>query len=319
MNKVQRFLVADIGGTNSRFAAFTLLEDGELRLDETKWLETGKASSFEELLHNLDDGGFSLKIAHANIAVFAVAGPVTAGKFSTPPNIKWKVDLVQASSEFQINRGYLINDFVAQAYAAISKIGRKGQMVRQGVSEQDAAIAVVGVGTGLGKATLVPLVGGGYIANRSEGGHTNFGAETDEEIKLQKFLLNKLRVTYVEWEDVVSGRGFSHVHEFLTGKVLSPPQVAEQFTLQSKTLEFVSRFFGRITRNFVLENYCMGGVYLTGGIVAKNPLLVEHPAFLTEFARSRTHQELLAKIPIYQISDEETGLWGGAQFALSMI
>lgn len=319
MSKSQRFLVADIGGTNSRFAAFTLLEDGELRLDETKWLETGKVNSFEELLLALDHGEFSLKLADANIAVFAVAGPVTAGKFSTPPNIKWKVDLAQASAKFRIKRGYLINDFVAQAYAAISKVGRKARVVRQGVSEEDAAIAVVGVGTGLGKATLVPLVSGGYVANRSEGGHTNFGAETEEEIKLQNFLLNKLKVTYVEWEDVVSGRGFSHVHEFLTGKVLTPPQVAEQFSLQSETLAFVSRFLGRVTRNFVLENYCMGGVFLTGGIVAKNPLLVEHPAFLTEFARSRTHQELLAKIPICQISDEEGGLWGGAQFALSMI
>ncbi|MFN8392136.1 MAG: glucokinase [Bdellovibrionota bacterium] len=310
LNNPARILAADIGGTSSRFAAFSLDVLGNLRLQGSTWLKTGEAQTFGELLKNLAQSGFELQPETADICVFAVAGPVQRGVFCAPPLIKWTVDLSNAEGDFGIRRFALINDFLAQAYACRSEIGRNAAPILSGTVVEDAAVAVIGAGTGLGKAILLPDGEGHYVGGSSEGGHINFCAETEQEFKFHQFMVARLGGNYATFNDIVSGRGLSAIHEFLTGKKLDPQQVASRFADEPETLKWAATFYGRVCRNFALETLCFGGMYIAGGVAAKNPILIKHPAFAAAFRDSRMHGKVLEQIPVFLIDNEESGLWG---------
>lgn len=309
-------LAADIGGTSSRFSWFTCEKDGELRQTETTWLKTSDVSSFEELLTKLSAQAPNLRPSNFDYCVFAVAGPVEGGRRCNPPNIPWEIDLQHDSAEFGLNRFALINDFLAQAFACISPVSKEAEAIHSGTPQLDAPIAVVGAGTGLGKAALLSARNGFRVGMSSEGGHTNFAAETREEFEFQTFMTKKLGVEYLVWDEVVSGKGLSAIHEFLSGEKLEPAEVARGFNTESLTLEWAARMYGRVTRNFVLETVALGGLYIAGGVAAKNPVLISHPEFLRSFRSSAKHAQLLAKIPVSLLDNQESGLWGAAYYGL---
>jgi glucokinase len=314
---MKKILAADIGGTNSRFAYFEA--DESLSYVISLWLKTGESDSFGDLIEKLEQTGFPLKPEDADIAVFAVAGPVKRGVYSAPPFISWDIDISNAKIDFGLKSAFLINDFVAQAFSCRSRVGEHAEKILEGVLDLDATAAVLGAGTGLGKAALVPDKSGGFVAVPSEGGHADFPFETEHEFEFMNFVKKELKEDYVTGNYVVSGRGISYVHRFLTGEKLEPKDVSKCFIKKCETLNWASRFYGRICRNFALETLAQGGVYIAGGVAAKAPLLLKHKAFEKEFRSSKTMGHILEKIPVYLITNEESGLWGSALFGLQKI
>ncbi len=305
-----RILAADIGGTSSRFAAFELGGDGILRLSATNWLKSGEARSFTQLLEQLRATDFPIKPENADICVFAIAGPVERGVYCKPPLLAWDVDLSNAEKDFGIKRCALLNDFLVQAFACRSEIGQNAAPVLPGTPIADAPVAAIGAGTGLGKAVLLPDGHGGFVGGASEGGHTNFPVESSREFEFFKFACERLSEEWPSWNHVVSGRGLSLIHEYLTGEELEPQDVATRLVEGSETLAWCSTFYGRVCRNYALETLCFGGMYIAGGVAAKNPQLVLHARFKEEFYNSSIHRKVLQSIPVFLIDNEESGLWG---------
>jgi glucokinase len=312
---MRHILTADIGGTNSRFGHFIVDAAGQLALLEAKWLNTTDAGSFVHLLGNLKDSGFSLLPETADIAVVAVAGPVEGGYRSRPPLIAWDIDLRAVREQAGFRICLLINDFVAQAFACGSKIAEDADTILSGSPVGDAAIAVIGAGTGLGKSLLLHDGKGGYRAIPSEGGHTNFPFLTEREYAYQAFLLKERGEHYITGNTVVSGRGLSYLHYFLTGRTKEPGEIVQELSLYPETLVWASRFYARACRNYVLETLALGGLYVAGGVAARAPELLRHPEFEREFRSSDTMAHLLAHLPVYLIRDQNSGLWGGAVLA----
>jgi glucokinase len=305
-------LAADIGGTNSRFACFKVAADGKLGLEESIWLNTREADSFAGLLGQLEASHFAMPLKTVQSAVFAVAGPVEKGLYSKPPNIPWSIDLAKAARQCGLKRCILINDFVAQAFACRSPVIESAQQIIPGKIDPASPLAVIGAGTGLGQAALIPLSTGGYIALASEGGHAGFSFDSQAEWEYMKFLLHETGEDYVRSDTVVSGKGLSRVHHFLTGQKLQPAEVASVLNDNQKSLRWMARFYGRVCRNFALQILAFGGVYIAGGVAAKIPELVTHPEFTREFRRSKTMAHVLDKIPVLLNSNQESGLWGAA-------
>lgn len=327
-------VVGDIGGTSSRFAAFRLGTNGVPEIVNSVWLKTGEAGSFRELLKQLEATDLAVQPPQAQIVVIAIAGPIERGVYCKPPNVSWDIDLSHAGADFGFQRFALVNDFLAQAFACCTHLGVEAGEVLSGTAIAGGTIGVVGAGTGLGKALLVPESGaddprpvGSAVGSKgaagltrvigvpSEGGHANFAAESAREFELAEFVRDRVGGTYASWEDVVSGRGIALVHEFLTGQVLAPADVAREFHTSSETLKWCSRFYARVCRDFALEGLTTGGVYVAGGVAAKNPLLLTHPEFGKTFRDSRVHRNMLSQIPVRLMANEESGLWGAAQFA----
>ncbi len=313
---MKNILAADIGGTHSRFAHFSADETRKLTLVETKWLNTSEAASFAELMDNLRSAGMLLKPDDADIVVIGIAGPVERGVRSSPPLIPWSIDLSSARKDFSFRQYALINDFVAQAFACLTEIGRSAANILQGKPEENEVKAVIGAGTGLGHSALVPDGRGDYLAIASEAGHANFPFVSKREYEFQEFLLRERGEQYITGNTVVSGKGLGYVHRFLTGEKLAPAEVAERFNAHPETLQWAARFYGRACRNFAVETLALGGVYIAGGVAARNPELVTHKAFEAEFRSSDTLAGLLEKIPVLLITDENSGLWGAAEYGL---
>lgn len=308
--------VADIGGTNSRFAHFMAENGGTLRIVETKWMKTVDFHGFKQLLDQLIIDGFSLKPEDTDVSVIAIAGPVEDGVFSAPPFINWDIDISNALKDFGFKKCFLINDFVAQAYACRSPIAQSAIEILSGQKMPDKPAVVIGAGTALGKAALIPDSSGGFIALPSEGGHTNFPFISRRECEFQEFMIKELGGIDIIANYIVSGMGLKYIHKFLTGESLEPEEIASTFHGNSETLTWAARFFGRVCRNYALETLAHGGVYITGGVAAKSQELLFDKSFEEEFHKSHTMSHILKKIPVFLITNEESGLWGAGFFGL---
>jgi len=309
---MKTILAADIGGTNSRFAHFQMGGNGALKLVGTKWLPTAEADSFAKLLEQLRGSDFTLPANEADIAVIAVAGPVEHGAYCAPPYISWDIDRSSKEHKKGLPRAYLINDFVAQAYACRSPVGKSARVILAGENGAAGTIAVLGAGTALGKAILVPVPGHGFLALPSEGGHACFPFISPREFAFQEFVQEKSGQKHITGNLVVSGRGLRYIHWFLSGEDLEPKDVGARFTPASETLAWAAKFYGRVCRDYALEVLALGGLYIAGGLAAQNPEMLAHANFRGEFLNSPTMAHILAKIPVLLIDNQDSGLWGAA-------
>lgn len=354
-----RVLAADIGGTNSRFALYETdgLARGHAprphdRLCAVRLPTTG-AASFADLLRQaaaVEPGLFvPADGMPPALAVFAVAGPVRGGRRCAPPNIAWAVDLDDPalgppdgaapgqpplSALPPLPPVLLINDFVAQAYACL----RSGMLdvldVQDGVAVPDAAMAVVGAGTGLGKCLLLPPCqpGAPPRALPSEGGHSLFPFIDEREMAFAAFIRAHTG-RQVIGDLVVSGPGLRLLHAFHTGQWLEPAEVAARLVpggtprdepdkgvgqalpqVLSQVLSSFARFYGRACRDYVLETLALGGLFIAGGVAAAVPALVTHPAFAEAFRQSDTHADLLRGVPVRLVRSPDAGLLGAALY-----
>ena len=321
---MRRILAADIGGTNSRFGLFEHLPGREPGLLGSQSIPTASVRSLPELLARIGDAGLDLEPAAADLIVLAVAGPVRDGVQCDLTNAPWGIDLNDPQAGLPRERTVLINDFVAQAlgcrtgYAAGATI-----VIRQGAS-RPAVVAAVGPGTGLGLCALVPLPAGPGGVSRclplpSEGGHAPLAFVTPREFEFLRFLQERTGHSHAFGDTVVSGRGLTAMHEFLTGRVLSPVEVAAQIGPESETTAWFARFLARACRAYTLHVLAWGGLYLCGGIAAKNPFLVTHPEFLREYSDCPAYARQLDEVPIRLVTAPDTGLRGAASFGRMLL
>lgn len=309
-------LAADIGGTNARFARFEA--GGGLVMEEAVRLPTEGSASFDDLLDALADTDFSLGPDRADAVAVALAGPVR-GMRCNPPNIDWTLDMDQVGRGRGWKRYALINDFAAQAWACRSPVADLAREVLPGRSDPSGVTAVMGAGTGLGVALLAPGEGGCFTALPTEGGHATFPFQGRDEFAFQEFLRQRHGRQLVIGDMVLSGSGLSALHAFHTGRDLEPSQVAAELEASPDTVEWFARFYGRAARNLALSSLALGGVFISGGLAARNPALVTNPAFGDEFRFSETHGALLADIPVRLNTEEDSGLWGAAFMACATL
>lgn len=84
--------------------------------------------------------------------------------------------------------------------------------------------------------------------------------------------------------------------------------------LESATVQWFARFYGRASRNYALSVLPFGGFYISGGVATKNPFLVDNDTFRDEFVNSPVKRKLLETIPVRLLRDPFSGLWGAAYY-----
>lgn len=333
-----RILAADIGGTHSRFGLFEADAAGSLRA-----LAWGRVSSagpdFPAVLDALAAAHPELTPDKADMVSLAVAGPVDASGRVQPANLPYAVEAghVRRRAGTPDVPVLLINDFEAQALACLTPVmdealplngedapgagarsadpatGHGFLFPRPGL---DAPCAVIGAGTGLGMALLIPgpVAPGGARVLPSEGGHAVFPFVDEEEAAFGRFVAARQGVSSARGDDVVTGPGLALLHEYLTGEVLSPAELAAAPGFAaSDTCRLFARFYGRICRNVALIALARSGLVITGGLAARCPALIRHPAFRVEFLDAPGQfRALLAAVPLWHNADQRGGLWGAA-------
>jgi len=307
-----KILAADIGGTNSRFAEVEISGLSDVSMSEPVVFPTWSESidSFDCLLEHYAAARppGCLAIEDYDALAIAIAGAVQ-GQRGTLPNISWDIDLAVSKPT---KNTFLLNDFFAQAHAYLDPdVFERMSLLRPGPGTGPGSIAIVGAGTGLGHAALMP-VRGKRIVIGSESGHASFSFHGNDEREIEASMLARKGTAWLSGDDVVSGSGAALIHASLTGESASPAQALGGTQKDSQTCEYYSRFYGRVCRNYCLAMFPVEALIISGGIAAKNPHVVKSGTFVDEFNDGRSYRHLLERIPIYLNQDQALGIKGAA-------
>lgn len=309
--------MADIGGTNARFALVDRSTGAELARHD--YPSAGFDSSFDLVAQALADFD-SQPVA----AALALAGPVSqatlAQRTGSLTNGNLQFDAATLRQRFGCDF-LLLNDFVAVAAAigaetAVTPVGAL-QVPKAGVC------AVLGPGTGLGMAYLVPSATLGYEVYASEGGNADF-APVDE---LEQEVLGLLRgsLGHVRIESLVSGPGLVNLYGAVSALWGSRPVHADaaQITaaaldadpVSHQCLEMFCGMLGTAAGNFALATGARGGVYLAGGILPRIREFFLQSNFRARFDDRGLLAEFNQQIPTFLVDVSEPGLIGAARQA----
>lgn len=305
-------LCGDIGGTKSLLG---LARDGEFAV--SRRYANADFADFPSLLAAfLADTG----TAPSGIAggCLAVAGPIADdGRTARLTNLPWRIDADALSARFGLPALRIANDFAAAALGAVTSSPAQRFTLQAGEPQDRAPRLVVGAGTGLGMAIVLPQ-GESWRVVPGEGGHGAFGPADQEQIALWSFL--HARHGRVSWERVVSGPGLAAIHEFVAGTRLEPEDIAAQAAArpqgaERRALELFLTAYGAFAGDMALACLPRGGVFLAGGIAAKLLPLLQQSGFLAAFNAKAEHAGLAARMPIDVVTDPLLALHGAMLLA----
>jgi len=304
------WLVADVGGTNTRCAvarAGGILEN----------VEAFRNREYPGLEHLLGAYlGLLPPTQRPGEAILAIAAPIRGDEIRMV-NINWTISVAGLARRLSLKRVIPLNDFAAQAYA-LPVLGQADLVrVGGGTAVSDAPKVVVGPGTGLGTAGLVRIAGR-WHAITGEGGHVTMAPSNEREARI--VALGRERFGHCSAERLVSGAGLAFIHGALNGGAeLAPDEVGARIAAgDAVALEALEVFFellGTVASNLALTFAAFGGVYIGGGITPR--YLDQFPAsgFRQRFEDKGRYRPFLADIPTWVITADQPALRGLAAFA----
>lgn len=300
-------LAGDIGGTKTLLRCF---DRSGVTIVEARF-DSAAYATFYDLLR---DFLRSIPVPIES-ACFAVAGPVYGARAEIT-NVDWTIEEEVLIRTFAFGRVALMNDFYAVALG-VPRLGREDVLtLREGTRDANAPIGILGAGTGLGEAIVI-RVGGVHHVIPSEGGHGDFAPQDEEQARL--FLHLHRQFGHVSWERVVSGMGLTSVYEFLGGEALAGEEIAALADGGDPRAEHAFEIFvdayGAEAGNMALRVLARGGVFLAGGIAAKNTRRFTDGRFCEAFLRKGRFRDLVETIPLHLILNETVGLLGAAEGA----
>ena len=250
---------------------------------------------------------------------FAVAGPIADdGAAARLTNLPWSLVAADLERDFHLPTPRLVNDFAAAAIGAVTAGSDTLVCLQSGEPLAGSPRLVVGAGTGLGMAIVLPE-GDSWRCLPGEGGHVAFAPADDQQAALWRHL--QQRHGRVTWERVVSGPGLGAIHEFLGGADLSPEQVAaaalaDPTGRERQALEIFLCAYGAYAGDMALACLARGGVYLAGGIAGKLLDLLPGSSFLAAFNAKAEHAAIAARMPVHVATDPRLGLHGAMTLAV---
>ncbi len=305
-------LLADIGGTNARFA----LEYAPGRITAMQTLSCAAYERFEDAARAYLDG-FGAGARHA---VIAIANPVD-GDAIKMTNHDWSFSIAAARRELALETLLVVNDFTALAMSLPGLGANELLKIGGGSAKSGGVIGLVGAGTGLGVSGLVPA-GGQWIALESEGGHVAFSPSDSREIAVLQYLWR--RYDHVSAERMVSGPGIALIREALAASRGQAPDLslttadiverglAGGDPLSRETLDCFSGMLGTVAANLAVTLGATGGLYVGGGVVPRLGDYFAASPFRARFESKGRFSTFTASIPTMVITAPYPALAGAA-------
>lgn len=313
------FLAADIGGTQIRLLLGEPCATGWRCIRQQVFFGRDYPS-LEALLEVFLAAGDP-----PEVACIAVAGPLE-GRHVQMTNLPWLLDADRLGAQFGIASVRLLNDFAAQAHGLNALPANELCTLQAGAPQADGVRALIGAGTGLGMALLVPCAGQ-WQALPSQGGLADFAPRGPEQLAL----CQALQSAYgrVSQELLLSGHGLERIYSFLkgTGVLLSEHSLSaraisqageQQEPLACAALALFAQILAASAGNLALLSLAHGGVYLSGGIAPKILSFLQTPAVIEAFVNKPPMRELLQSIPLHVVLNEQLGLFGAASLAAQL-
>ncbi len=298
MSSGTRRLIGDIGGTNARFALAENGWYGEIRGFIGEEYASFEAA-IEAFLETLPPESRPAE------AAFAIAGPVEGERISLT-NHPWSFTRTGLKQRFGWDRLVVVNDFAANALSLPWLGPEDFHAVGDGETRDNAAMAILGPGTGLGVSGLLPAGEGNWVPLQGEGGHVTLSAENAREAAVIGVLRD--RFGHCSAERVLSGDGLVNLYETLSGldglkaDGLKAAQITDEAAIAAnpKCREAVEMFcgmLGSVAGNLALTLGARGGVYIAGGIVPRLGQRFAASPFRRRFEEKGRFRSYLAAIP----------------------
>ncbi len=303
-------LLADIGGTNARFAL-------EVKKDEIEHITTLACTDYVSVVDAVRAYLHQVGDPQVKFGAFAIANPVF-GDWIQMTNHHWAFSIETTRQALNLDAFLVINDFMAQAYA-IANDGVDLMQVGGTSCEFNTPRAVLGPGTGLGVSALIPHKDGTFTAIASEGGHSSFCPFDDNEMMIWQYASKKLG--HVSAERFLSGNGLVLIYEALATKEgvkkeKMTPQLISELALSGKnplcrlTLDIFCAMLGTFASNLALTLGSRSGVYLCGGIIPRFIEYFKTSPFRNRFEDKGRFDAYLATIPVYVVLSQYPGILG---------
>lgn len=300
-------LLADVGGTNVRFA---LARDGRIgtpiTLATLDYPDLGAA--FAQAMNRLG-------AERVQRVALCAAGPPRDGRIKLT-NARWEISEGVLRELTGVARPLLVNDFAALAASLPVLEPQHLRTVGGGAAQAGAARAVLGPGTGLGVSGWLPGVRGEAIIT-GEGGHVDLAANCVEEDRLLARL--RTRFGHVSAERVLSGSGLEALYQAMdldreSEPALRAADIAARATRgDPRAMACVRQFcawLGAVAADLALTLGARGGLYLGGGIVPAWGDLFQADVFRQRFEDKGRYREYLSAIPTYIIVAPDPALLG---------
>ena len=314
------YVVADVGGTNARFAVLDPLTGD---LCHTIYYSVADHQIFSNVLAEFcKDLASQGHWAEQPLgACLAVAAPVEEGvlKFT---NSSWEIDANAIAEQLGGVAVHVINDFAAIGYATLGLTSSDWYQLGGGCGVPNQPIAVLGPGTGLGVCGVVRH-GNAATVIAAEGGHADFAPVDAQEIAILNIMIKRFgRVSY---ERLLSGAGILSTYQALAELAQREPAhsrpedvyaaaISGTDTLAMRTLHVFCRVLGAFAGNLALTLGARGGVFIAGGIAPKVLDIIKQSEFRSRFESKGRLRSFLTPIPVYVVTTPDIGLRGAAHY-----
>ncbi|RIJ78207.1 glucokinase [Nakamurella silvestris] len=307
-------LVADIGGTNARFA-FSDPDSGALH--HIRNLECAGRGNLTELVQDyLRQVGFT---APSRMCV-ALAGPIN-GDLCGLTNTPLRFSITRTRAELGLEHLDVINDFAAIALAVPTLTASDTAPLGTVPPRDGLTKAVLGPGTGLGMAGLLPTATGWQVVT-GEGGHIPAAPFDDYDSEV----IGVLRRAHgsVSAETMVSGPGLVRTHAavcLLSGHPAEPLTAAQISDRGQRgtdpdcvtTLTLFCQQLATVAATAALTYGALGGVYLAGGIPGRIADFLHSSSFRQRFEHHPQMGGYLSQIATVRITVDNPGLRGAGR------
>ena len=319
-------LLADVGGTNARFAWTT---GPGAPIEHVKVLPCAEHPTLQAAMRAYLDGLAPLGLGQPAHAAIAIANPITGDQVSMT-NHHWSFSQAAVKAEFGLRTLRLLNDFTALALALPALPAHELHPVGGGPARPDAPMALIGAGTGLGVSGLVPDGHGGWVPLQGEGGHVTLPATTERERLVVDGLAR--RYGHASAERAVCGQGLFDTYTLLCAAdgvaqpaCTTPAEVttaalngagngAEPQALEA--LNLFCAFLGSVAGNLALTLGAHGGVFIGGGIVPRLGAWFDTSPFRARFEAKGRFTPFLKAMPVWVITSPQSPALLGAARAL---
>jgi glucokinase len=312
-------LLADIGGTNARFA----LELGPGRIAHIEVLACASHATLGDALRAYlalpEVAAVAAAAGQVRHAAIAIANPVL-GDMVRMTNHHWEFSIEALRRECGFDSFVVVNDFEALAMALPWLADSDKRQVGGGAACAGAPIGLLGAGTGLGVSGLVPAADGkGWTALRSEGGHVTFAPANETEVAILQYAWREFE--HVSAERFLSGAGVELIyralahHRGIAAEPLDAPEISRRAlagacALCDEVVEAFCGMLGTVAGNLAVTLGAQGGVYIGGGIVPRLGERFERSCFRRRFEQKGRFAGYLAAVPTYVITADYPAFLG---------
>jgi glucokinase len=174
-------LLADIGGTNARFA----LQSNLNGFDDIEVLACGAHPTLGDAMRAYLANARARGLAVDNVrhAAIAIANPVEGDEVRMT-NHHWSFSIEALRTGQNLAALLVVNDFAALAMSLPHLEQDQRRRIGGGVELAGRPIGLIGPGTGLGVSGVIPADSAGkrWIALAGEGGHVSFAPANREDV-----------------------------------------------------------------------------------------------------------------------------------------